>query len=134
MPSRGQLLLAGVALVATLVAGLLAYLAPGASVPGFVVSGVALAALAGVVGEATNQLANRLGPGLTGVIQSAIGNLPELFVSIFALRAGLVDVVRTSLIGSILGNSLLVLGLALIAGGLRHGTLRFASATPRTIA
>src|SRR4030088_2395887 len=60
--------------------------------------------------------------------------LHELFVGIFALQAGLINVVQAALVGSILGNSLLVLGLAFFVGGLRHGTQRFASQTPRMIA
>jgi Ca2+:H+ antiporter len=68
------------------------------------------------------------------VLQSALGNLPELFVGIFALRAGLITVVQAALVGSILGNSLFVLGLAFLVGGLRHGTQRFAVETPRMIA
>ena len=91
----------------------------------FVLSAVALAGLAGLVGEGTDQLGARLGPGATGVLQSALGNLPELFISIFALQAGLVTVVQTALIGSILANSLLVLGLAFLLGGLRHGVQTF---------
>ena len=91
----------------------------------FAVSAVALAGLAALVGEGTNQLGHRLGTGATGVLQSALGNLPEFFIGIFALRAGLVDVVRFALVGSILANTLLVLGLAFIAGGLRHGPQRF---------
>jgi Ca2+:H+ antiporter len=100
----------------------------------FVLAGAALACLASVVGEATDQLGMRLSPGATGVLQSAIGNLPELFVAIFALQKGLLVVVQTSLIGSILGNSLLVLGLAFVVGGLRHGTQVFGSHLPRMIA
>ena len=65
--------------------------------------------------EATDQLGHRFGPGATGVLQSALGNLPELFISIFSLQAGLVVVVQTALIGSILANTLLVLGLAFFA-------------------
>jgi Ca2+:H+ antiporter len=68
------------------------------------------------------------------VLQSALGNLPELFIAIFALRAGLVSVVQAALVGSILGNSLLVLGLAFLVGGIRHGPQRFESETPRLIA
>src|SRR5881275_2932710 len=95
------------------------------SVPVFVAAAIALAALAALVGDGTDQLGHRMGPGATGVLQSALGNLPELFIAIFALQAGLVGVVQSALIGSILANTLLVLGLAFIAGGLRHGVQRF---------
>src|SRR5215217_2366458 len=78
----------------------------------FVISAVTLATLATVVGHATEQLGNYLGPGATGILQAAVGNLPELFVGFFALQAGLVKVVQSALVGSILANSLLVLGLA----------------------
>jgi Ca2+:H+ antiporter len=67
------------------------------------------------------------------VLQSALGNLPELFVCIFALRAGLTEVVQAAVIGSILGNVLLVLGLAFLVGGLRHGTQQFDGERARTI-
>ncbi len=100
----------------------------------FVAAAVALAMLAALVGEGTDQLSGHLGPGATGVLQSALGNLPELFISIFALREGLVVLVQTALIGSILGNSLLVLGLAFFAGGLKNGLQRFDAAPVRTIA
>ena len=86
----------------------------------FVVSAIALAALAVLIGQGTDELGQRFGPATTGILQSALGNLPELFISIFALRAGLVVVVQTALIGSILANLLLVLGLAFLVGGLRH--------------
>ena len=75
-----------------------------------------------------------MGPGATGILQSALGNLPELFVCIFALKAGLSKVVQAALIGSILGNSLLVFGLALFFGGLKNGTQRFKSGPPKMIA
>src|SRR5713101_578207 len=100
----------------------------------FSVAGVGLALLAALVGKATDQLGAHLGPGATGVLQSALGNLPELFVGIFALRAGLINVVQSALVGSILGNSLFVLGLAFLVGGLRNGTQHFSSGTPRMIA
>ena len=99
----------------------------------FLVSAVALATLASVVGQATEQLGNYMGPGATGVLQSAIGNLPELFVSFFALQAGLVTVVQFALVGSILANSLLVLGLAFVIGGVKNGTQKFMSESPRAI-
>ena len=99
----------------------------------FFVAAIALAALASIVGDATDQLGQRLSPGATGVLQSALGNLPELFICIFALRAGLVTVVQTALVGSILGNSLLVLGLAFFVGGLKNGIQNFAIQPARTI-
>ncbi|MST31544.1 calcium/proton exchanger [Acidimicrobiaceae bacterium USS-CC1] len=97
----------------------------------FAVSGLALAALAAVIGETIEVVGDRTGPGITGLLQSTLGNLPELLVGIFALRQGLVEVVRATLIGSILGNALLVLGLAFLVGGLRHGTQRFDPEEPR---
>ncbi len=100
----------------------------------FVASAAALAMLAKIVGDATEQLGSRFGPGVTGVLQSALGNLPELFVCIFALRAGLDKIVQAALIGSILGNSLLVLGMAIFVGGLKNGTQRFQSEPPRMMA
>ena len=100
----------------------------------FVASAVALAGLAAMVGEGTDQLGTRLGHGATGVLQSALGNLPEFFICIFALKAGLVDVVRAALIGSILANTLFVLGLAFIVGGLRHGPQRFGTDQTKGIA
>ena len=103
------------------------------SVLTFVVSAVALATLATVVGHATEQLGNYLGPGATGILQAAVGNLPELFVGFFALQAGLVKVVQSALVGSILANSLLVLGLAFFFGGRKNGTQRFHSETPRAM-
>jgi Ca2+:H+ antiporter len=130
---RGQVIMLGGAIVASILSGILS--AAGANaVLIFVIAGVALALLAALVGEATDQVGARLGPGATGVLQSALGNLPELFVGIFALRAGLLEVVQAALVGSILGNSLFVLGLAFLVGGLRHGTQRFNSDTPRMIA
>lgn len=106
----------------------------GGPILNFFFSALALAGVAHLIGEATDQLGNHLSPSATGIVQSAVGNLPELFVCIFSLRAGLITVVQTSLIGSILGNALLVLGLAFVAGGRRHGVLVFESQTPRMIA
>jgi len=91
----------------------------------FVAAGVALALLAVLIGRSTEEIGHRLSAGATGVLQASVGNLPELFVGIFSLRAGLVDVVRASLVGSILANSLLVFGLAILVGGLKNGRQRF---------
>jgi Ca2+:H+ antiporter len=128
----------------TFILGVVAILATGGSavlkaigaseVAVFVATALALASFASIVGAATDQLGTRLGPGATGVVQSALGNLPELFISIFALRAGLVVVVQTALIGSILANSLLVLGVAFLVGGLRHGPQHFGTGTTRMTA
>src|SRR4051812_42974998 len=87
----------------------------------------ALAGLAWIVSFATEQLGERFGPAVTGVLQSTLSNLPEFFVVIFALNAGQVVVAQTSIIGSIFANALLVLGLALVAGCLRSedGVMRF---------
>ena len=100
----------------------------------FVVSAVALALLAMLVGRAVEALGDRLGAGATGIVQSALGNLPELFVAIFALRAGLTGVVQAAIVGSILANVLLVLGAAFVAGGLKHGTQRFDTEPARRLA
>jgi Ca2+:H+ antiporter len=106
-------------------AALLLKIGGGGGVAVFGASAVGLAGLAAMVSEGTEQLSHRLGPKATGVLQSGLGNLPEFFIGIFALKAGLLDVVRAALVGSILANTLLVLGLAFIAGGLRHGTQKF---------
>ncbi len=130
---RKQKITIGVALLATVLAGALTY-SHVEPVIVFVVAGIALASLAATVGDATDELGDHLNPGATGVVQSAIGNLPELFVSIFALKAGLITVVQASIIGSILSNGLLVLGAAFFFGGLKNGSLKFKSSPPRMIA
>ena len=99
----------------------------------FALSAAAVCVLASLVGRSVEQLGDRFGPGATGVLQSALGNLPELFICIFSLKAGLVDVVRAALVGSILANLLLVLGLAFLVGGLRNGTQQLGSERARTI-
>jgi Ca2+:H+ antiporter len=115
----------GIAAIGASLAALLLQLAGAGGVAVFGASAVGLAGLAAMVGEGTEQLSQRLGPKATGVLQSGLGNLPEFFIGIFALRAGLLDVVRAALVGSILANTLLVLGLAFFVGGLRHGTQKF---------
>lgn len=106
--------------------------AAGASpVARFVAAGAALAALAALVGQSIERVGERLGPGPTGLLQSTLGNLPELFVGLFALRRGLIGVVRAALVGSVLANAVLVLGLAFVAGGLRHGPQKFRTEAPR---
>ena len=101
-PRRAAALLTAIAGVATAVGP--------DSVTRFVLAGLALAALAALVGQAIEQVGERLGPGATGLLQSTLGNLPELFVGLFALRDGLTAVVQAALVGSVLGNAVLVLG------------------------
>lgn len=131
--TRSELLWLGGAVAAAAAAGILTAV-DASPIVRFVGAAAALALLARAVGTATEQLGERLSAGATGVLQGAFGNLPELFVSLFSLKAGLRDVVRAALVGSILANAVLVLGLALLVGGLRHGTQRFDSQPPRTAA
>jgi len=116
------------------VAGLLGVLhyADANAVLQFVVGIVALALLAWTVGVGTEVVASRFGPAATGVIQSTLGNLPELFIVVFALRAGELVVAQTSILGSLLANALLVLGLAIVAGAVRSedGVMRFQRRLP----
>jgi Ca2+:H+ antiporter len=100
----------------------------------FIAAAIALSLLAMNVSSGTEQIGEHLGPGPTGVLQAALGNLPEVLVCAFALRAGLLQVVQAALIGSILANSLLVLGVAILVGGLKHGRLHFHAESPRMIA
>jgi Ca2+:H+ antiporter len=81
--------------------------------------------LAGLMGEATEHLAHRTGPTIGGLLNATFGNAAELIIAIVALRAGLVELVKASITGSILGNLLLILGLSLIAGGTNRPELRF---------
>jgi Ca2+:H+ antiporter len=129
---RNEWTVSGIALTASIVTAALTF-ARASTVVTFLVSALALASLAMVVGQATEQLGNYLGPGATGMLQASIASMPELFVSFFALRAGLVTVVQSAIVGSILANSLLVMGLAFLLGGWKHGTQRFASERPRSI-
>jgi Ca2+:H+ antiporter len=107
-----------------------------AAVPRFAMATVALAGLAWVVSFATEQLGERFGPGVTGMMQSTLGNLPELFVVIFALQKGELVVAQTAIIGSVLANALLVLGLVIVVGARRSpdGLMRFSKRLPRDTA
>ena len=100
----------------------------------FAMAALAIAALARLVGSSTEQLGSRVGSSVAGVVQSALGNLPELFIALFALRQGLTQVVQSALVGSVIANSVLVLGLAFVVGGVRHGTQVFNSPRARMIA
>ena len=130
--ARADQRLLGLSILVTAVAGILRYVGAGNVLP-FVAAAAALAVLALLVGRSVEALGDRLGPGMTGVVQSGLGNLPELFVSIFALRAGLVGVVQAAIVGSVLANVLLVLGLAFVVGGVKHGPQRFGADQGRMV-
>jgi Ca2+:H+ antiporter len=100
----------------------------------FVVAALAIALLARLVASATEQLGSRVGSSAAGVIQSGLGNLPELFIALFALRQGLIQVVQSALVGSVIANGVLVLGIAFVVGGAKHGTQTFNSPRARMIA
>jgi Ca2+:H+ antiporter len=124
--SRRDRIMIAVTLLAAVGAGALHFVHAN-SVLSFIVAALALATLASLVGRSVEALGDRLGPSATGVLQSALGNLPELFVILFALKAGLFGVVKATLVGSILANVLLILGLAFVVGGVKHGRQRFAA-------
>jgi Ca2+:H+ antiporter len=123
-----------IAIVAALVAlSALCHFAGLNDVLTFLVTAVTLAGLARTVGTATEQLGAQLGSGGASVVQSALGNLPELFIALFALHDGLFNVVQAALVGSILANSVLVLGIAFVVGGLKNGLQRFDSDRARMV-
>ncbi|MDQ6749719.1 MAG: sodium:proton exchanger [Actinomycetota bacterium] len=134
MSAREAGFLAGVAAL-TALAGVL-HFAGAPPVVAFIAATGALAGMAWVVSFATEQVGERFGPAVTGVMQSTLGNLPEFFVVIFALSAGEVVVARFSLIGSIFANALFVLGLVIVLGAreARDGVMRFAARLPRDTA
>jgi len=97
----------------------------------FCLSAVALSGLAWIVSDATEAIGRRFGPGATGVLQSTLSNLPELFVVMFALHAGELTVAQTSILGSLFANALLVLGLVLVVGARQGGgVMRFGRRLP----
>jgi Ca2+:H+ antiporter len=119
----------------TVLAGVARYSGWG-SLLAFALATVALAGLAWIVSFGTGQLGERFGPGVTGLLQSTLGNLPELFVVLFALNAGEVTVAQTALIGSVFANGLLVLGLVIVVGARQapDGVMRFRQRLPRDTA
>ncbi len=132
MSGRGKTyaVFAGI-LALTVVAGVLHYSGANA-VAIFVLSGTALAGLAWVIAIATETVGDRFGPAVTGVLQSTLGNLPELFVVLFAVSAGELVVAKTAIVGSLLANALLVLGLSIAAGSRQanDGVMRFRARLP----
>src|SRR5215471_100441 len=114
------------------VAIVLELLAPERHLLVFVASCLGIVPLAGWLGRATEQLAERLGEGVGGLLNATFGNAAELIIALAALRAGLYDVVKASIAGSIVGNILLVLGAAMLAGGMRHREQLFNPAGARS--
>lgn len=112
-------------LVLVPVAIALEYLFPANHLLVFATAAVAILPLAGWMGRATEQLADRAGEGIGGLLNATFGNAAELIIALAALRAGLHDVVKASIAGSIVGNILLVLGAAMLAGGLRYKEQHF---------
>jgi Ca2+:H+ antiporter len=121
--------------VLTALAGVANY-EPWPAIPRFAVATVALAGLAWVVSFGTEQVGERFGPAVTGLLQSTMGNLPELFVVIFALNAGQLVVAQTAIVGSLLANALLVLGIVIVVGARRapDGVMRFSRGLPNDTA
>lgn len=110
----------------------LEHLAPEHHLLVFFACSLAILPLAAWMGRATEQLAERLGEGVGGLLNATFGNAAELIIALAALRAGLHDVVKASIVGSIVGNILLVLGAAMLAGGLRYPEQRFSPAGARS--
>ncbi|MEW6211331.1 MAG: calcium/proton exchanger [Acidobacteriota bacterium] len=91
----------------------------------FIASGLAIVPLAGWMGRATESLAEKLGAGIGGLLNATFGNMAEMIIAFQALRAGQTEIVKASITGSIIGNILLVLGLSIIAGGLKYKNQKF---------
>lgn len=91
----------------------------------FATASLAIIPIAGVLGEATESLAEKTGPQIGGLLNASLGNAAELIITIVAISAGKIALVKASIIGSILGNLLFVLGLSILLGGLKHGTQKF---------
>ncbi len=95
----------------------------------FVAAGLSIIPLSGYMGKATEEIAIYVGPKVGGLLNATFGNAAELIITIFALRAGLVEVVKASITGSIIGNLLLVLGLSMLLGGFKYKTQKFNRST-----
>ena len=123
-------------MLVTVAAGVARYASGISSIIAFVLAALSLAGLAWMVSFSTEQVGRRFGPGATGLMQSTLGNLPEFFVVIFALQAHQKIVAETAILGSILVNALLVLGLVIVAGARRteDGVMRFSTGLPNDTA
>jgi Ca2+:H+ antiporter len=134
--TRTERVVLAAVVLATALAGIARYAHGVSRVIAFVLATIALAGLAWLVALGTEQVGERLGPAATGMMQSTVGNLPEFFVVIFALNAGQQVVAETAILGSILVNALLVLGLVIVAGARRSkdGLMRFNARLPNDTA
>ena len=133
LTTRERVLLGVVALIVATTAAL--EYGGGSDVAVFLVGALALAGVAWVVSFSTEAVGERFGPALTGVLQSTLGNLPELFVVLFALSAGELVVAQYSILGSLFANALLVLGLVILAGSrAAGGVMRFGRKLPNDTA
>jgi Ca2+:H+ antiporter len=112
-------------LLLAIILALLAYWQGWSELWVFILSALAIIPLAGLIGESTEALTIYTGPRIGGLLNATLGNAAELIITVVAIREGLLDLVKASIIGSILGNILLVLGMAFLLGGLRHGEQRF---------
>jgi Ca2+:H+ antiporter len=110
----------------------LEHFAPERSLLIFVVAGLGIVPLASMMAQATGSLAVRLGPGIGGLLNATFGNAAEFIIALAALRGGLHDMVKASIAGTIIGNILLVLGVAMVLGGKRHGEQRYDARAART--
>jgi Ca2+:H+ antiporter len=91
----------------------------------FLTSAIALGAIARLVVRSVEAISHRIGRGLNGLLQSLLGNLPEIFVILFALKAGLYEIVKATIVGSVIANILLVMGIAFVVGGRKYGRQTF---------
>jgi Ca2+:H+ antiporter len=91
----------------------------------FALSATGVIPLAGLIGEATESLASHTGPKIGGLINASLGNAAELIITLFAIKRGLLDLVKASITGSIIGNLLFVLGLSVVVGGVKNGIQKF---------
>jgi Ca2+:H+ antiporter len=112
-------------LAAVPISMLLGYVLHAPAVWVFLTACLGVLPLAAYMGDATEHLAHRTGPTVGGLLNATFGNAAELIIALMALRAGLVDLVKASITGSILGNLLLIMGLAVVAGGLNRSELKF---------
>jgi Ca2+:H+ antiporter len=124
LPRSGRIVVVAT-LAACLIAIALEWVVGLSGTPIFIASAAGILGLAYVIGLSTERLGEIVGPSKGAILNATFGNLAELIIAAFALAAGQIDVVRSSIIGSIVGNLLLVMGFALLVGGLRHGIQTF---------